>query len=315
MSVLGLPIVLVVLAVTAPGAPAAHTPSPDEQEAFADGLRLFEAGDARGAERAWKAGYAAGHDPAFLVRVGEAEAKAGAPEEAVKSYEQYLREAPDAADRADIERRVQRLAPPPTSAPPVGDGDTPREFGAATVPSVPAGSPASPKRPAPLAPPGAVGRISQAQDDPNEDLRPIIDENGGPRSRLNTAAWVGAGVTALLLGVAGFYGASAAEKSGDANRLLTYSDPNTGIPTEYAQNAQQFESDVRTGQHDDRVAKGLLIAAGVTALASTVLFIVDSSSEKTAPALRARVDGAARRSTAATRRPRTRPGLGLSWSF
>ena len=132
-------------------------------------------------------------------------------------------------------------------------------------------------------------------------------------------AWVGAGFTTLVLGVAAFYGASAAEKSGDANRLLTYSDPNTGIPTEYKVNAQQFESDVRTGQHDDRVAKGLLIAAGVTALASTVLFIVDAASEKKATGLRARAgaqaDDAGRRSPSASPRRRTRPGLGLSWSF
>src|SRR4051794_41968569 len=106
-------------------ASAARAPSADEQRLYDDGLRAFQSGDARAAEKAWKAGYAVGRDPAFLVHVGEAQEKAGAPAEAIDSYRKYLREAPDAADRADIEQRIVRLggaapahAPPaPTSTP------------------------------------------------------------------------------------------------------------------------------------------------------------------------------------------------------
>jgi hypothetical protein len=318
MLMFAMPTALLILAVTAPGAPAGHTPSAEEQKAFADGVRSFETGDARGAERAWKLGYAVGHDPAFLVRVGEAEEQAGATKDAIESYEHYLREAPDASDRGDIESRIRRLAPPGSTSKP-GGADTPEEFGASPGSSLPvrATAPASGSTgPAVRSVPAvAVSRGLQAQDDPNEDLRPIIDESEAPRSRLNTTAWVGAGVTTLLLGVAAFYGASAAEKSGDANRLLIYSDPNTGVPTEYKANAQQFESDVRAGQHDDRVAKGLLIAAGVTALASTVLFIVDSASPKKDAGWHARSGSDGRRSTTTPRRRRSGLGLGLSWTF
>src|SRR5215471_20827726 len=91
-------------------------PSPDEQRLFEEGLHAYEAGDARAAEKAWKAGYAVAHDPAFLVRIGEAEEKAGAPGEAADSYRRYLREAPDAADRAEIEQRLARLGPAPAPA-------------------------------------------------------------------------------------------------------------------------------------------------------------------------------------------------------
>ncbi|HVV16890.1 MAG TPA: tetratricopeptide repeat protein, partial [Polyangia bacterium] len=93
-------------------------PTPVEQQRFEEGTRALGAGDARGAEKAFRAGYDAGHDPAFLVHVGEAEEKAGAPAEAAETYRRYLREAPDASDRPDIEQRIARLAPSAPAAPP-----------------------------------------------------------------------------------------------------------------------------------------------------------------------------------------------------
>ncbi|MDB4981182.1 MAG: Thiol-disulfide isomerase, partial [Myxococcales bacterium] len=106
---------------------SAHgAPTPEEERLFNEGLHAFDAGDARGAERAWKQGYAVAHDPAFLVRIGEAEEKAGAAAEAADSYRRYLREAPDASDKADLEQRLARLAPPPAGAPP---SEPAREFG------------------------------------------------------------------------------------------------------------------------------------------------------------------------------------------
>lgn len=191
----------------------------------------------------------------------------------------------------------------------------------------PGATTASPPPPPPV-PPASAGNTNvaspppppppQAHDDGQAaDLVPLIDEER-PRSRLNTAAWVGVGVTTVLLGVAAYFGASAAEKSGDANRLLTYSDPKTGLPQEYASRAAQFEDDVRDGRRDDRLAKGFLIGAAVTALASTVMFVVDGfSSPDKAPgparsptALRARpaLSGAPARGTAT-------PTVGLIWSF
>jgi hypothetical protein len=98
------------------GAPQ-RTPTPDETRLYDDGARALAAGDARAAEKAWKAGYQIAHDPAFLVHIGEAEEKAGAPAEAAETYRRYLSEAPDASDRAEIEQRVARLAPAATSAP------------------------------------------------------------------------------------------------------------------------------------------------------------------------------------------------------
>ena len=287
--------------VDAAGSAALRPPSADEQRAFAEGLRLYGAGDARGAERAWKAGYAVAHDPAFLVRIAEAQEKAGAPQEAVQSYRQYLRESPRASDREDIEARLHRLDPTagatPARGPDGSDEEAPRAMampggGAAAgagAPSaalpVPAPAGTAGATTSPHAGPavGTVPDAVQEREDQLQDLMPLVEEEP-PRSRLNTAAWIGTGVTTLLLGVAAFYGASAAEKSGDANRLLTYSDKNTGVPQEYASQSSQYEEDVRVGRRDNRLATGFLIAAGVTAVSSALLFILDGSTARSGDA-------------------------------
>lgn len=284
------------LAVAAPGDRA---PSAEEQARFAEGVRLLQAGDARGAERAFKAGYAFAHDPAFLVRIGEAEERAGAPREAAESYAQYLRQSPEASDRQDIERRIQQLAPPGAPAAPTGppDAETPGPLPGAPPPvSSPApsasgvapaashpgagggGTPPSPaavpRALSPAAPTAPPPPQVQATDD--EQLRALVDENAPARSHLNTAAWISSGVTVLLLGTAAFYGAKAGEKNGDVNRLLGNFNEKTGMPVEYASVATQYEADLRDGRHDDRMAKGFAIAAGVAAATSIVLFIVDA---------------------------------------
>ena len=100
LSVQLLPIVATLLAL---GGSPQRAPTPDELRLFDEGTHALAAGDARAAEKAWRAGYEIGHDPAFLVHIGEAEEKAGAPAEAIETYRRYLREAPDASDRADIE--------------------------------------------------------------------------------------------------------------------------------------------------------------------------------------------------------------------
>jgi hypothetical protein len=292
--------------LTAPGllplllalALGARPPSPEEQRAFTEGLRLYEAGDARGAERLWKEGYAIGRDPAFLVRIAEAQEKAGAVKEAVESYELYLRESRDAADRAEIEGRIRRLAPTRAPAPAPADAEeAPGEIG---EPPAPGG--ARPPRPVP-APARAPAPAAPQAIDRSEQLRALVEEDEPARSGLNVGGWVATGVTAALLGVAAFYGASAAEKAGDASRLLVYSDQR-GVPLEYAGVAARYEDAVEDGERYAGIARGLLIAAGVTAATATVLFVVDAVRAGPGPRR-----PAVRRDRASARWP------GLGWSF
>src|SRR5262249_41885880 len=232
-------------------------PSADEQRLFAEGAKAFEAGDARGAERAWKEGYAVAHDPTFLVRIGEAEEKAGASAEAVDSYRRSRREAPDAPDRADIEQRIARLAPAPATG--AGEKTEPaREFGAGAPPALPTG-------PAPRT--GAADA---------EAARPTAGEEGSEWNAFNITAWSASAAAAVRLGTAAFFGAQASSKEGDANRLLTFRDEN-GKPLTYTPDvAQKYEGILSDGRRNSRNAKIALLGAAGTAGVAAIFFVIDA---------------------------------------
>jgi len=247
------------LGVSTPGAPSA-----EEQRLYAEGLTAFGAGDARAAERAWQQGYGIAQDPAFLVRIGEAEEKAGAPAEAVETYRRYLREAPDASDRRDIEQRVARLAQvgaPAGAARAADPGEEPRELGAAP-----------PSEAAP-APPASVARAIVGD---SEMGKRAADDGESGWNRYNVTAMSAAGVTVLLLGTAAFFGAEAASKESDVDSLEGYHDEKTGRPVSYSTVSRQYEgalADGRADAHDARIA--LLGAAGAAAVAA-VFFALDA---------------------------------------
>jgi hypothetical protein len=247
------------LAAAARGAPSA-----EEQRLYAEGLAAWNAGDARGAERAWSEGYRVARDPAFLVRMGEAEEKAGAPAEARETYRRYLREAPDAADRADIEARIARLTREgaPSRPTPDDDAERPGELGGGARPPPPPGA-------APAAPAAA----------PAVDVEPARkpgDEGGTGWNRYNVTAMSAAGATVVLLGVAAFFGAKASSAESDINRLVGFRDQDTGAPFPYSQVARQYESAMSDGHryaHDARLA---LVGAAGTAAISAVFFVLDA---------------------------------------
>jgi hypothetical protein len=244
---------LVMLAASARGAPSA-----EEQRLYAEGLAAWNAGDARAAERAWSDGYKVARDPAFLVRMAEAEEKAGATAEARETYRRYLREAPDASDRADIEARLARLvaaAPPGPAA--TDEGEAPGELGGG----------ARPPPPAPPAPRAAVD---------TEPARKATEDSGSGWNRYNVTAMSAAGASLLLLGTAAFFAAEASSKESDVNRFQIFRDESTGMPVAYSQVARQYEAALADGRryaHDARLA--LLGAAGAAAI-SAVFFVLDA---------------------------------------
>ena len=259
------PLVLIaaaLLGLARAGSPQAP-PSPEEQRLFDEGLRAYDAGDARAAEKAWKAGYAVAHDPAFLVRIGEAEEKAGAPGEAAESYRRYLREAPDAADRAEIEQRLARLGPAPAPAAPPDTSETPGELGG-RPPAVPLAPP----------PPAAPAPAKVGATDTERTPRPAGEEESG-WNKYNITAWIATAATAALMGTAGFLAASAASKKDDVDRLVIYRDPLTGAPLEYGPVAAQYQSAFDDGRALDRAAKITFFVGLGAAAVATVFFVLD----------------------------------------
>ncbi|HET6281371.1 MAG TPA: tetratricopeptide repeat protein [Polyangia bacterium] len=264
---LPLAVLLATFAAVPTGAPTA-----DEQRLFAEGQRALEAGKPDDAITAWKAGYQLRRDPAFLVRIGEAHEKAGAPPAAAESYRRYLHEAPDAADRAEIEQRISRLNPgivPPRPAESPGAPEVPGNFpGTAGTPGA---TPAAP------APPPASGPGLAVPATDEETARRAAAKDDTDWNFARATAWISVALTAGLLGVAGFYGASAASKKDDVNRLLTYRDQQTNVPLEYSSVAQQYQDAFREGRRDDSRAKLMLVLAGGTAAVATTFFILDKT--------------------------------------
>jgi hypothetical protein len=265
-----LPLLAALLALAGP---PARVPTPEEQRLFDEGTRAFSSGDAAGAEKAWRAGYALGHDPAFLVHLGEAQEKAGAPAQAAASYRAYLQQAPDASDRADIEQRLARLGPAaaPPAAAPAASAETPADFGSAPSGSTPAVA-AAPPSPSPPLPAPAVAPRADAEHPAGP---PAAGDSGW--NRYNVTAVVATAVTVALLGTAGFFAAAAGSDRDDINRLVLFRDPVTGAPLPYSSVASKYAQDMSDGRRDNRVAKGLLIGAGATAAVAALFFVFDAN--------------------------------------
>jgi hypothetical protein len=136
------------------------------KELFQEGTTLFNLGEFDKAIEAWQEGYKAKPDPGFLYNIGQAYRLKGDPTKAIFFYRGYLRNAPKAPNRAEIEAKIAALqkevnehpaapppapstAPPPVVPPPVAPAP-------ATPPPVPPAPRVAPSSPPPVAsqPPG-----------------------------------------------------------------------------------------------------------------------------------------------------------------
>lgn len=109
----------VVPAVSAPPNVAVAQSDADRARArtlYAEAQRLFDAGDFTNALAKFEQAYAIVNNPVVLLGVASAQERLGRGAEARATLERYLRERPDAPDRADIERRVAALPAPENTA-------------------------------------------------------------------------------------------------------------------------------------------------------------------------------------------------------
>ena len=167
---------------------------------------------------------------------------------------------PDAADRADIEQRLARLAPAGTPAQP-GPAEPVGELGA--------GQTAAPA----LGPKPGFNPDARRADTEQPAGAAQADDSGW--NRYNLTAMISSGAALLLLGTAGFYAASAGSASDDVTRLVSYRSQ-AGTPLTYSAVAAQYEQAMADGKRDDRNAKIALIAAGGAAAVAAVFFVLDA---------------------------------------
>ncbi|MGB8299338.1 MAG: tetratricopeptide repeat protein [Polyangia bacterium] len=96
-----------------PSAPVETKPSPETvataKEHFNQGNRHYELGHYQEALNEFEAAYMAVPDPAFLFNIAQCHRKMGHDKEAVGFYKSYLRAAPNAPNRTDVQKRIREL--------------------------------------------------------------------------------------------------------------------------------------------------------------------------------------------------------------
>ncbi|HXU00227.1 MAG TPA: tetratricopeptide repeat protein [Polyangia bacterium] len=119
------------VAIAAP--PASATPAPTESQLAearqhqVAGSKLYDLAEYEAALREFKDAYRAVDDPAFLFNIAQCHRKLGHTQDAITFYRNYLRRAPHAANKAEVERRIAELerAPAQPAPPPAGEPTAP----------------------------------------------------------------------------------------------------------------------------------------------------------------------------------------------
>jgi len=107
-----------------PGPPPTESQLADAKQHYAAASRLYDLAEYDGALREFKEAYRAVDDPAFLFNIAQCHRKLGHAQDAITFYKNYLRRAPHAANKAEVERRISELERAPASAAPPADEPT-----------------------------------------------------------------------------------------------------------------------------------------------------------------------------------------------
>ena len=254
-------VALVALGVLSPAASRAQGEPEKRQQAkehYEKATRFYDVGKYGEAIAEYEQSYLLIGDAALLYNIGQAYRLWDRPEEAIRSYKNYLRQRPEASNRADVERKIEDLektleerrqggtappaettppsmppaAYPPGSAPPMG---YPPAEGATSPPpaSFPAASPAV----TPGQPPADILANQPSEEPPRSD-----------RSWLIYSLFGVSGASFVAAGIAGAVGASNAKKLQDASK-----------------NHEAFDPSLESG---GKAANAVAVVAGIIGLAA-----------------------------------------------
>jgi tetratricopeptide (TPR) repeat protein len=221
--------VLIVCAL-APAAARASTDAENKAQAkdlYERATRFYDVGKYAEAIHDYEQAYLLVEDPALLFNIGQAYRLWDRPDEAIRSYKNYLRKRPDASNRADVERKIADLEK---------TVDERRRNGGqqALPPSQPAqgGVPAtgepSPDQPGPYQaePVAQPGLSPEASLNPPMAVLPTGPES--PPAKRNWLAWglvAGGGTCLLVAALAAAAGQQDANKLRDASQKHEAFDP------------------------------------------------------------------------------------------
>jgi hypothetical protein len=123
-------------------------------------------------------------------------------------------------------------------------------------------------------------QAAQADVPANKPPPGILDE--GPMSKLRVAAWIGVGATLALLSAGAILGLAAQSRSDEIGRQLSYVDT-TNQPNKYDSATDATLANLRSdGQLYNALGIAFFSAAAASAVATTVMFVVDAKRPKTA---------------------------------
>jgi tetratricopeptide (TPR) repeat protein len=212
------------LALTAPS----RSMAADPDQVFAEGQRLFRAGDHRGALKWFKNGYLQTQDPAFLLDIAQCHRALGENQEALMMFRLYLKSSPEATNpeaRAvttqaikEIEREAKSaprnlVAPAtaaPAPAPAAAPGAPPTTYSARKFKTDPGGMPA-------LEPTPELDGTRAA-----EAATGVPNTTENRRRRLRLAAVVCGAVGLASVGIGVYYWTRARSLSDSANQASVY---------------------------------------------------------------------------------------------
>lgn len=146
---------MILLSLACTGSALAQGKADTARAHYKEGKAHYQLGEYRDALTEFKAAYHVVQDPAFLFNVAQCHRQLHENEEALRVYNAYLRDAPAATNRAEVEKFIREL----TIA---VEKEREREKSAAIAPAAPLENPASPPAvvvvppPAPLPPPVPV---------------------------------------------------------------------------------------------------------------------------------------------------------------
>lgn len=214
-------------------APAAARASTDAEnkaqakELYERATRFYDVGKYADAIHDYEQAYLLIEDPALLFNIGQAYRLWDRPDEAIRSYKNYLRKRPDASNRADVERKIADLEKTVD--------ERRRNGGQPALPlpqpaqgGVPAAGEPSPEQPGPYQaePPAQPGISPEASLAPPTAVLPTGPEP--PPAKRNWLAWglvAGGGTCLLVAALAAAAGQQDANKLRDASQKHEAFDP------------------------------------------------------------------------------------------
>ena len=257
----------------------------------------------------FQAAFDIAHDSVLLYNVAESWEKAGEGRKAVAAYKAYLKAAPKAQDKAEVQKRIKTIVAkkyklPSQSAP----GDEPKTEMAkvtptpttTTMPPPPATTtttmpppPATTTTPPPVAheekpqtmtpdflkepatPPPAA-HVETAPPPSPETTAPVpgfLDE--GKPSKMRIAAWVGVAGTIAFVTAGAIFGLAAQSRADEISRRENFVD-STGQPKTFDASQQADYNSLKSdGQLYNTLAITFFSLAGASAIITTTLFVLD----------------------------------------